>query len=134
MRDEDVVRAGNDVRESFSAFSDQVEDLKKALSNLAEKFRPLVAKEKAHDKHHHLASHLPHWNALAESAENHEIIIAAILTPSVKIVLAVMTILVAVHPAIHHIMAVIVPHADDIEKWAEKAVHAASECKLFGPV
>lgn len=140
FRDENVVTAGEDVSRSFANFSSHIDQLQDALQNLATSLTALSltddAQPEAHTHHHHLIPHphlLSHLQQVGKSMTNREVI-AAILGTSIKIMFAVMAILVAVHPAVHCLLAVIVPHEDDVEKWVEKAVHAVSECQYPSPL
>ena len=63
-----------------------------------------------------------------EEMKNRDVIVS-ILNTSIKVIFAVMALLVAMHPAVYHVLAVLVPLEDSVEKWVENAVHAVSECQ-----
>lgn len=136
VRDEDVVRAGEDVKRSFVEFSDHIGQLQGALQTLAASLQAdtltddTQPEERKHN--HHLIPHphlrWPHLHQVGETMRRRDVIVA-ILSASIKVIFVVMALLVSMHPAAHHVLAVLTPLEDGVEKCLEKVVHAVSECQ-----
>ena len=136
VRDEDVVRAGEDVKRSFVEFSDHIGQLQDALQTLATSLQAdtltddTQPEERKHN--HHLIPHphlrWPHLHQVGETMRRRDVIVA-ILSASIKVIFVVMALLVSMHPAAHHVLAVLTPLEDSVEKCLERVVHAVSECQ-----